>query len=70
MNLEPDVSAAVDEFRRHTGAGLSDAVNSLVRRGMAAGRQRPDYHHPTFDLGLRMDITDVGEVLETIEDED
>jgi Ribbon-helix-helix protein, copG family len=36
VTLAPDVAAAVEEIRRREGRGVSDVVNELARRGLAA----------------------------------
>jgi hypothetical protein len=68
VNLDDDVAAAVEQLRRQRGIGLSDAVNQLARKGMAtrapsggAFRQR------TTDLGLVVDVRNVGEALEQLD---
>lgn len=68
VNLDADVAAEVDRLRRDQGVGLSEAVNTLARSGL---RNRPDfvYVHPRRDLGLRVDVSNVAEVLELLDRE-
>jgi hypothetical protein len=68
LNLDDDVVAEVDRLRREEGLGLSEAVNRLARRGMQQREQRP-YVHRTRDLGLKVDITNIGEVLAMLDEE-
>ena len=70
VKLEPDVAAAVEQERRQRGAGLSDAVNALIRRALAASPATPRFEQRTHDLGLRIDVTNIGEALETLEGSD
>ena len=67
IQLADDVAAAVDEFRRESRLGVSDAINQLIRRGLAAPRRRPTFKQRTAPLGLRIAIDDVGEALELLE---
>jgi hypothetical protein len=68
IQLDDDVAAAVDQLRRESRLGVSEAVNELVRRGLAAPRKRPKFSQRTAPLGLRIPIDDIGEALELIED--
>lgn len=104
--LDEDVAAAVDNFSRQEGVGISEAVNRLIRQVAresyahppdeifdadeavpADTDLRPDeqtppdeildadeaifprkpYVHRTADLGLRMDVSNIGEVLEFLD---
>ena len=67
IQLADDVAAAVDEFRRESQLGVSEAINQLIRRGLAAPRKRPTFKQRTAPLGLRIAIDDVGEALELLE---
>lgn len=68
--LDPDVKAAVDRLRRERGVGLSEAVNELVRAGLAARRPRTVYRQRTAPIGLRIDVTNVAEALEQLDEPD
>ncbi len=41
VTLADDVVAAVERVRRERGVGVSDAVNDLVRAGLAAQPGKP-----------------------------
>lgn len=71
LALDDDVVAAVEQLRRERGLGLSEAVNELARRGLAerAADQSRVYRHRTAPLGIRVDVTDVAEVLDLLDDE-
>ena len=71
VNLDPDVERAVERLRREKGLGLSAAVNCLARAG-AEAVERPTaarFEQRTADLGLRIDVTNVGEVLDILDTE-
>ncbi|MFN2592973.1 MAG: ribbon-helix-helix protein, CopG family, partial [Candidatus Dormibacteria bacterium] len=40
ISLDKDVTAAIEELRRRRSLGLSEAVNELVRAGLAAKAPR------------------------------
>lgn len=67
--LDPDVEAEVDRIRRVDGLGLSEAVNTLARRGMLQHTGRRPVELPTFDLGITIDVTNIAEVLDALDDE-
>jgi hypothetical protein len=68
VTLEPDVAAAIDRLRRDEGLGLSEAVNRLVRAGLAAaGTARPRYVHRPRPLGIKVDVSDVARAIEELE---
>lgn len=69
LTLDDDVVAAVEKIRRRDGIAISEAVNRLVRAGMARRPERPQYVHRTHRLGLKVDITNIGEVLGMLDDE-
>lgn len=62
-----DVAAEMERLRREDGLGPSDALNLLARRGMAAGAPRVDYVHHSRELGIKVDVMNVGEVLELLD---
>jgi Arc/MetJ family transcription regulator len=72
INLDPDVTAALETLRRERGLGISEAVNELARRGLAASRTRTStaFVQRTQALGLRTNIDNTAEVLELLDDFD
>ena len=68
FTLDDDVAAAVEELRRIEGIGISEAVNRLVRAGLARPTRRTRYRHRTADLGIRVDITDIGAILDLLDE--
>ena len=67
ITLDRDVAAAVQRLRRQQGIGLSEAVNALIRSGLQARKPASRFEQRTRDLGLRVDVRNVGEALELIE---
>jgi hypothetical protein len=68
--LDSDVAAEIECLRRD-GLGISEALNLLARRGMvtansAVGR----YHHHTSPIGIKVDITNVAEVLDMLDEKE
>ncbi len=72
LTLDPDVAAAVERLRRDEGIGPSEAVNRLVRRGLLVAGEgaRPAYRPVPLDLGIRVDVTNIGEVLDLLDQDD
>ena len=68
ISLDDDVAAAVEKMRRENGIGISEAVNSLIRAGLSTPPRRSMYEHRTSDLGFRVDISNIGEVLELLDE--
>lgn len=65
--LDADVAAAVERLRREAGIGFSDAVNELIRVGLRVTPPARSFRQRTSSLGLRIDVGDVAEALETLE---
>jgi hypothetical protein len=68
FTLDDDVAAEVERLRREEGWGVSEAVNRLIRAGMATTPAPEPYRHRTADLGLRVDVSDIGAVLEVLDE--
>lgn len=68
VTLDDDVTAAVERIRREDGVGLSEAVNRLARAGLGNRSRVEPYHHRTVDLGLTIDVRDVGAVLDLLDE--
>lgn len=69
ITLSDDVAAEVDRLRRERGMGPSEAVNALARRGMAAADEPVlPYEHHSTQLGLKVDVRNIGEVLDLLDE--
>lgn len=68
VTFADDVAAALERMRRERHLGTSDAVNQLIRRGLAADAPRAEpFVQQTHDIGLRIDVTNVAEALEQLD---
>ena len=70
LTLQEDVAAAVDRLRRSEGIGVSEAVNRLVREGLAKPKTLPLYEHNSYDMGQKLDVTNVGDVIGLLDETD
>ncbi len=68
--LDPDIEAEVERLRRHEGLGLSEAVNTLARRGMVPSTREAPYEFEPRPLRALIDLTNIAEVLDMIEEVD
>jgi len=68
VSLDPDVVAAVQQLRETTGVGLSEAINQLVRHGLTASTMRRHrFSQLAAESGLRVDVTNIADVLESLD---
>jgi hypothetical protein len=67
VNLADDVAAGIEQLRRERGVGLSEAVNELIRSGLTSKRPAPPFRQESHDLGRGIDVTNIGEALETLD---
>ncbi len=58
---------AIERLRREEGLGVSDAVNELVRRGLMPDERSEPFVQKTRRLGLKIDVSNVGDALEVLE---
>jgi len=67
VEFDADTTAAIEEFRRATGLGISEAVNQLIRRGLLPREARPPFRQRTHKLGLKIDVSNVAEALDVLD---
>ncbi|MFZ1372198.1 MAG: CopG family transcriptional regulator [Nostocoides sp.] len=68
VTLAEDVAREVERLRASQGLGPSEAINQLARRGMARrNAARIDYVHRADDIGIRIDVANIGDVLELLD---
>lgn len=70
VTLAPDVAAAVERLRRDEGLGVSDAINQLVRQGLTSRPERRPYQHVAYPVGVTVDVSNIGEVLDLLDQDD
>ena len=68
VTLDDDVEVVLERLRRDEGLGLSEALNQLVRRGAMSHAPAQPYVHRSSDLGVRVDVTNIGDVLELLDE--
>jgi len=68
FTLDDDVAAEVSRLRREAGIGPSEAVNRLIRAGLGRPAEPRRYVHRSSPLGLTVDVTDVGAVLDLLDE--
>ena len=69
ITFDDDVAAAIDELRRTEGIGPSEAVNRLIRRALVTTPRALPYEHRSVPMGARMDVSNIGSVLELLDEE-
>lgn len=68
ITLADDVAAAVEQFRRRDGRGISSAVNELLRRGLSRPEPADRFTQTTSPMGqARLPLDDVAELLDTLD---
>jgi len=67
LSLDDDVAAAVQRLRDERHIGLSEAVNELIRAGLAAPARPAAFRQQSADLGLRIDVSSVADALEHLD---
>lgn len=68
LTLADDVAAAVEQLRRERSIGMSEAVNELVRAGLASQRKpREPFRQESHDVGVRINVDNIAEALETLD---
>lgn len=71
VTLDDDVAAAVEQLRRKEHIGVSQAINRIVRRGLAAeSPTRKPFVQKTYPLGVKVDVSCIAEALTEIEGPD
>ncbi len=69
IEFDDDAARAVDQLRRE-GLGVSEAVNTLIRRGLVAPEPVSEFQPIRRELGLRIDVSNVADALEVLEGAD
>jgi Ribbon-helix-helix protein, copG family len=67
VELDVDTAAGVEALRREKHVGVSEAVDELIRRGLAARAPEKAFRQRTRSLGMRIDVSNFAEALETLD---
>lgn len=67
VEFSPEAARAIEKLRRERGLGVSEAVNELVRRGLAPRARERRFRQQTAKLGLRVDVSNIAEALDALE---
>ncbi len=70
IEFDADTAKAIQQLRKDEGRGVSDAVNELIRRGLNAPAPVEPFVQRTTALGLKMDVSNIGELLDVLEGPD
>ena len=70
VEFAEDTAKAIQRLRIEEGRGVSDAVNELIRRGLNAPAPSEPFVQRTAVLGLKMDVSNIGELLDVLEGPD
>lgn len=70
VRLDPEIYAAAKSLAAEREIGIGEAVNELAHRGLTVGDKRKRYKHMSDDMGMLIECTNIGEVLEYLEHED
>lgn len=67
IDLDEDVAKAVEHLRRAEHLGASEAVNTLIRRGLLQSPAPGRFRQATKPLGIKIDVSNVAEALDLLE---
>lgn len=70
IELDEDTAAAVQRLRREENRGASEAVNELIRRGMARSATVAPFVPITRPLGITIDVSNVADALDLLDGPD
>lgn len=70
VEFDNDTARAIEQLRREHGLGLSEAVNTLIRRGLLPRPEAGPFQQETKPLGLKIDVSNIAEALDVLEGAD
>lgn len=70
IEFDSDTAQAVAQLREAEGLGLSEAVNTLIRRGLLPRPASSGFRQQARSLGVRIDVSNVAEALDVLEGPD
>ena len=69
ITVADDVLAEMERLRREDGLGPSEALMTLARRGISHTNAHQPYQHRTAPMGMKVDVANIGDVLELLDEE-
>ena len=70
VEFDSDTAQAIEQLRREDDMGLSEAVNTLIRRGLLPRPDPKPFQQETKPLGVKIDVSNVAEALDLLEGAD
>lgn len=67
VSFDPDVAVEVERLRRERAEGVSAVVNELIRRGLSVRAPEHEFVQTVSPMRARIDVSNVADVLETLE---
>jgi hypothetical protein len=67
VDLDDDTAKAIEQLRRDSGIGTSEAVNQLIRRGLLPRRTGKPFKQKTARLGIRIDVSNGAQAIEDLD---
>lgn len=67
IEFDEDAARALTRLRQDSGMGVSEAVNHLVLRGLAASPDVRPFVQRTHPLGIAIDVSNVAEAIDLLE---
>jgi len=68
LTLADDVASAIERLRRERSIGMSEAVNELIRAGLASrSGPREPFRQKSQDVGVHLNVDNIAEALETLD---
>jgi hypothetical protein len=72
IDLDPDLDAKLRSLARERGVTFKDALNSVLRRGLAGESETRPFRQRTYAMGVRpgIDLTKALQLAAELEDEE
>lgn len=66
---DPDIAAVIEHTQRELNVGPSEAINTLIRRGLTTQPSRPRrFHQRSQAMGARVSVDNIGAVLSMLDE--
>lgn len=70
VRLDPEVYAEAKRIQHEQHVGLGEAVNMLAKAGLARKSERKPFVQRSMNLGTKIDVTNIGEMLAILDEEE